>query len=282
MNQKITSLLAVSALSLSGCSDSSSVQESSAKSNKIETKYCVTLGDSISAGYGLTDAEHERYTTLLTEKLKSTKEKWVDCNYAVSGDDSTDLIKRLHDGKAVRLPAADMILLYIGANNTLGPYSEYLAAISAPAVSNEKLLQAKEVLDKGIEEGHATLQNDLKIIYDWIRERNAKDHAKIYLMSIYNPFFSKNDVTLPATDITFSAYAQTVTERSNQILSDFASAHDDIIFVDIAPEYEKCEKMPINGQIADASEWAIDPHPTAEGHKIIADTIYDVIEANRE
>ena len=117
-------------LLLTGCSAGASqdASESAAESSAAAVeKSLVTLGDSISFGYGLDDPSTERYSVLLKEKLDSRdKITWTDSNYAVSGDDSGDLIRKLNNGRALHAPSADTIILYIGANNLLGAYSDYI------------------------------------------------------------------------------------------------------------------------------------------------------------
>ena len=128
---RISAGFLLSALLLTGCGagNTPAAEESSAPAETAvpSEKILVTLGDSISAGYGLESPETERYSALLKTMLEAHDGcTWQDCNYAVSGDDSTDLIERLNNGRAVRLPAADAIVLYIGANNLLGIYTGYL------------------------------------------------------------------------------------------------------------------------------------------------------------
>jgi lysophospholipase L1-like esterase len=304
------------ALLLTGCtsvrdlfgskSDSQKAQESAAAETTVTTTSApppehvlVTLGDSISAGYGLADAKKERYSALLTEKLTIRDGiEWVDCNYAVSGDDSTDLLKRLNDGKALRLPSADAVVICIGANNLLGPYSDYLKnakgsfqinpeGLTSDAIGEltgilEKNKQAIETLKTDLEAGFAKMPTDLQAAYEVIRARNAD--APIYLLNIYDPY-SKLKIDNPVNpDQSFGDYSGELLTRMNRIIKDYADAHSDITYVDIAKPFAATDPIPILGNVNNYSITSgtllnFDPHPNLSGQKLIADTLYPVIDA---
>ena len=254
----------------------------------------VTLGDSISAGYGLADAPTQRYSALLAGKLTDRDGiEWQDCNYAVSGDDSKDLIKRLQNGKALRLPSADAIVICIGGNNLLGPYENYLMnAAGAMQLSPdgltsdligeltgvlEKNRQAAEKLKTDLEEGFTNLENDIVAVYDWIRERNAD--APIYLLNVYNPYGGVKLENPIDTEQSFGNYSSDLMGRLNGILSDFAAQHSDVIPVDIASAFAARDPIPIIGNINDYSVTSgtlinVDPHPNPEGQRLIAETVW--------
>lgn len=318
---KLTSLFAAFTLLLAGCgnqsasSSASKADESSAAVAAASGKTLVTLGDSISYGFGLDQYDTERYSALLTSKLEQADNcKWNDCNYAVSGDDSSDLLKRIDTGKTLRLPSADTIVVCIGANNLLGVMMEYaqekadeygiteetlnsatdseLAALQADL--GEKLKDSetikKEITAK-IDANLERLTKDLDGMYDRIHERNSK--ADIYLMNIYNPYRGTSD---PFGGMGFSlgddfgSYAQEQIDRCNGILTDFANKHDEITMVDIASVFAKTDPIPIIGATdvqgltgsSDESTTSeklgqmkyVDPHPNAEGQKLIADTLF--------
>ena len=80
--------IAFAAVLLTGCGAEKNASESSETSSAIpEEKSLVTLGDSISYGYGLEDVTTERYSAILKDRLESRDNiKWNDYNYAVFGD----------------------------------------------------------------------------------------------------------------------------------------------------------------------------------------------------
>lgn len=282
MKKSIAALTASVLLLAMGCQEEIAAQPDLTLEQKPETKILVTLGDSISAGYGLDAPETQRYSAFLTEMLHAHDENdWRDCNYAVSGDDSSDLLQRLYDGKAIRLPAADEIVIYIGANNLLFPYKTYIQNILSENSTPESQTAAKKTLDLEIDKGLNRLEADLDTMYQWIRERNTVDEAPIYLLNIYNPYADLTDETLPSSDVLMREYAEEQITRCNQVLSDFAAAHDDIHLVDIAEPFAQCGEAPILGEIEPGNIWTIDPHPNTEGQKIIAETIFSAIKEYR-
>ena len=260
----------------------------------------VTLGDSISAGYGLEQPEAQRYSALLVQKLAQADGiSWNDYNYAVSGDDSSDLMKLLQDGTASALSDADLICLYIGANNLLGPYTDYLKSAAqvfqkpesgngaaswigqiAGAVSSN--IQSFTKINEKVEEGMDRLTKDLPDTYSLIRSRNAD--APIYLMTVYNPY---RFVTLsnPVSKESFGEYTGTKIDRLNGIIQSFAASHPDVSLVDIHAAFEELDTVPILGNInessAEGAKTNPDPHPNLEGQKLIAETIYSAMRVSQ-
>ncbi len=312
--KRVYSLLMLSVLLLTGCASSAddSTPDSVAETSAVAIeKSMVTLGDSISIGYGLDDPLNERYSTLLQQNLEARDQvTWHDYNYAVTGDDSSDLLKKLNNGRALHAPTADTILLYIGANNLLGAYQDYMTEkaeeknidLSAIAsMTDEELEELQEKFTEELEDPDVIMENvqakidqnltnlvsDLETIYQWIRDRNAD--ADIYVLNIYNPYTEDVDSEMTPEETEFSDYAQTQIDRANTIISDFIGKHDDLIPVDIAAAYAASDPIPVIGtmngtvisestEAQDAIE-AYDPHPTAEGQKLIADTVWKVMES---
>lgn len=262
-------------------------------------KNMVVLGDSISFGYGLEDIEAERYSTLLKAMMEERDGlTWNDYNYALSGDDSSDLLERLERGRAMRLPSADLIVLYIGANNLLGVYSDYIAGIADEYdidyenITEEELAslqadiearmqdteQVMQELTEAVDANLERLEQDMESIYTWIRERNP--NAEIYVLNIYNPYSENADIGLPTGDEPFSSFSQTQIDRANAILEVFVSSHDDLIPVDIASAYASYDHIPVQGYLtlSESEEMSYyDPHPDAEGQRLIADTVFAVM-----
>lgn len=275
MKKTLFGCLISATLLLSGCGAESTQQTVTTTQAIPETKICVTLGDSISAGFGLDTPEEERYSTLLTAMLgEMDGNEWQDCNYAVSGDDSSDLLKRLNDGKAIRLPAADAIVVCIGANNLLHPFMNYLQTVMQETATDDMKKDALETLNSDAEKGLEQLAVDLDTMYEWIRERNTVDEATLYLMNVYDPFAQYHDETVPATDIPLNDFSAEKVNGLNQVLSDFAAKHDDIILVDLRTAFTSYDEILIQGQVDSENPLLIDPHPNKDGHQIIADTLF--------
>lgn len=278
---------------LTGCSGSKA--EKSSEQAPPPAKILVTLGDSISAGFGLENPVEQRYSALTASALEARDStEWEDCNYAVSGDDSSDLVRRLQEGTAEQLPNADMIVLYIGANNLLGPFTEYLTGLleNVEFSEGEDADPLKDILTRiatdtdalknlksNIETRMTQLKADLDSIYAFIRNEN-KD-APIYLLNVYNPYadFAQSNALLKNTLGTFTVGNL---ENLNAELAAFADAHADITQVDIASAFAACAEIPIQGDINNGLNLQgglsnVDPHPNADGQKIIADTLLTAI-----
>ena len=280
-------------LLLAGCTVSEPTREISVQTEKI----LVTLGDSISAGYGLTVPETERYSALLTQQLTSADQiTWEDVNYAVSGYDTTDLIQQLEAGQTQQLNDADTVILYIGANNLLRAYSQiYLTVFEKEKDQTSQGLTAESVKDflkrfadgvseitslqETIEAGISKLKPELETIYTKIRSENAE--APIYMMNIYNPYAKVSFPNPLNLKETFGAYAERMIGRCNTVLTEFAAEHQDIVLIDIAGAFASCETVPILGNIneglhADQTP-NVDPHPNPDGQKLIADTVFSAM-----
>ncbi|MBQ8922519.1 MAG: hypothetical protein IJ060_10250 [Oscillospiraceae bacterium] len=292
-------------LLLTGCgsNESSTASSSSAPAAEPSGLSMVTLGDSISYGYGLSDPTTERYSALLTGMLEQKdSRKWNDYNYALSGDDSSDLIERLQTGKALRLPSADVIVVEIGANNLLGVLTSYMSETAEAngidlntidSMTDEELdslqsdmmeqLQDTDAVmaefGKRIDENLERLTADLETIYSLLREKNSS--AEIYFMNVYNPFRGMSDYVIGTEEEigqAFGDYAQDQIDRCNKIIADFTAAHSDLHFVDIAAPFAATDPVPIIGAVSEqitGSEEVqyVDPHPNADGQKLIADTM---------
>ncbi len=294
---RILAAVSAAALLLTGCgSDKTNSETSSVVTSAQPAAHnLVTLGDSISAGYGLDHPDTERYSALLTaELIKRDDCKWNDYNYAVSGDDSSDLIKRLENGRALHLPTADSIVICIGANNLLGVYVDFVQDmaselnISAENYTDEdfsrvenqirqKMKNSEQVLadlQTRIDDNLSRLENDLETIYDWVRTRNAD--ADVYIMNIYNPYRGTTDAMLPGMDEPFGDFAQRQIDRANTILQDLTQTHTDLIYVDLAADFNAADPIPIIGGDPEKDSFP-DPHPNADGQKLIADVLLEAM-----
>lgn len=309
--QRLIPLLLTACAMFCGCSetdtadsavktDTTAVTEQTTESETTTTettapriRNLVTLGDSISAGYGLERPETQRYSALLTKQLADADQiSWNDFNYAVSGDDSSDLVSLLREGKAEYLPDADRICLYIGANNLLGPYTDYLKSMASVfrkpdsdtgaigwlgkiAGALESNVKSFQSIQEKVEDGMSRLSNDLPAVYNLIRKQNAD--APIYLMTVYHPY-AKVQLENPVSKENFGDYAGERINRLNDIIRSFAAAHPDIQIVDIHEKFAACETVPILGNINEGvsrdEKVNVDPHPDPDGQKLIADAVF--------
>ena len=276
----------------------------------LEERSLVTLGDSIAFGYGMEDPDTERYSAIVCAALSERDGiSWHDYNYALSGDDSSDLLWRLDRGRAKYLPSSDIIIINIGSNNLLGVYSDFVKDkvdyedLDLDSLTDEQISQMQSELEEALadeeavrqeiaertDEKLALLESDLADIYAWIRDKN--EDAEIYVLNIYNPYRGIEDAGMPGNEENFGEYAQTQIDRANAILTAFTDQHSDLIPVDIAKVFAETDPIPVVGKtdaelpIETDSESLLkdidyfDPHPTKEGQKLIADTILERMNA---
>ena len=273
----------------------------------------VTLGDSIAFGYGMEDPDTQRYSAIVSAALSERDGiSWHDYNYALSGDDSSDLLWRLQKGRAKFLPSSDKIIINIGSNNLLGVYEDYVRDridfdeddLDIDSLTDEQIADmqkqvedalsdeeaVRQEIETRLDENLTQLSSDLEEIYAWIR--NVNEDADIYVLNIYNPYRDTEENVLPGLSDDPGTYAQTQIDRANQIIADFTDRHSDLIPVDIAAAFAASNPLPIAGKteaelpaVTDSdSPYAdmeyLDPHPDEAGQKLIADTILAKMDAD--
>ncbi len=273
---------AVLALTCCACNDTSS-SESTQSAAKPVQKTLVTLGDSIAAGYGLENAEDTRYSALLTDTLTQENITWRDCNYAVSGDTAAELMQRLNNGRAVRLPSADVITISIGANNMLQPFGAFYGVWLKQGENTAALDEAFTTMESEITAGLADFEAQLPQIYKYIRDCNTE--GMVIIQTVYNPF-ADSDVEIKLKDraVSLAAYAEEQIAACNHIISDFIAKQNDekLVAADIHAAFAAEDSVPVIGAKNAENVQYLDPHPNAEGHEIIAAVIADIIQGAAE
>lgn len=274
-----TGMLTAAALALTccACNDTNSSERSQTPA-KPEQKILVTLGDSIAAGYGLENAEETRYSALLTETLTQESITWKDCNYAVSGDTAAQLMERLGNGRAVRLPSADAITISIGANNMLQPFGEFYGVWVQQSKNTAAPSTAFTKMESAIAAGLDDFKAELPNIYQYIRNCNAE--GKIIIQTIYNPFADTDvEIDLGERKVSLAKYAEEQIGKCNNIITDFIAKQGDanLVAADIYTAFAAEDTMPVIGTKDGENVQYLDPHPNAKGHAIIAAVIEDII-----
>lgn len=273
---------AVLVLTCCACNDTNS-QEQSQTETISEQRSFVTLGDSIAAGYGLEDAENTRYSALITKALSTESMTWKDYNYAVSGDTAAQLMERLNNGRAVRLPSADTIVISIGANNMLQPFGEFYGVWLQNPQNTATLATAFTAMESAITAGLADFETELPNIYNYIRDCNTE--GEIILQTIYNPFSDTDiEMDLGERKISLAEYADAQIGKCNDIITSFIAKQNDtkLVAADIYAAFDAENTMPIIGTKGNEDVQYLDPHPTAKGHEIIAAVIEDIIQGATE
>lgn len=253
----------------------------------------VAFGDSIAAGYGLegytADQDNppaDSYQSIISNFLKTSP-----ANYAVTGDDSTDCINILESGNADNmLSEAGIITLSIGSNDLLKPFieivketlgitediesldpsliEEYYSNLDASSILEITTIASKlsnELKDNAIlhEKAQAFSDNFNKII-DIIKQK-APD-ATIYVTNIYNPY--KDVMVLGEITETYI----------KEINTAFSKDSDNYTLIDLYTLFKNENLSNVKFNISDLSNINLDPHPSKEGHKRIAEIIIDSIE----
>lgn len=262
----------------------------------ISVNKYVAFGDSIAAGYALDDV-NDGYVNLVTKSLNTTSE-----NYAVSGMNSTEFLELLETNKyETQIKEADLITVSIGSNDLLGRMQEIacdafginkdevvdiipeLKEAFANASATEKLTMIQKFYTSLTTQETTTMfqqaisgyEQNWKNIVQTLKELNSS--AKIIATEFYNPFYG---VTIPLVGgdetINFSDYAETYISQMNQILN---SNTTDYVVAKIHDKFDTKGLTNVNISLTDFN---IDPHPNVEGHKVIADTIIDLLQGAEE
>lgn len=229
----------------------------------------VFLGDSIAQGYGLNDVENERYSSLIQKKTGCSV-----YNYAIPGDDGADLLELLASGTCTELENATVIVISIGANNVLKaadallPYYEQIQNGQAPETID--ISETFDVIVDGIER----FETELPQIISDIRAVNSD--AIIVMQTVYNPYrdYTEFKVEQNGLQISFSAFSASCVLGINDVINDNAEELGYTV-CEVYEPFKEYEGNLINA-LPDGSN--VDPHPNAEGHKMLAELVMSAIE----
>ena len=204
-------------------------------SNNIKATNIVAIGDSITYGYAV--EENQKYVNIIAEKLSESNE--TNCiNLAINGLTTEGLIEELQkDGIEKQISKADYILMSIGGNDFLN------------IISNNNLM----ILSKNISLSETTnkMSENLNKICGIL---TTKSHAEILVVPLYNPYYE-------------------MIKSNENLINEYQEAKD--IFCATLEKYDKVHVMNITNDLEKAenlTEEFYDPHPNANGQKIIADS----------
>ncbi len=252
----------------------------------------VALGDSVPAGYGLTDPQDcnvNQFSKLLSDNgCPNTL-----YNYSVSGITTDDLQKRLLDLSSAEpevyqtIKNASVVTVNIGGNNVLGPLVEAVnqkmkqqfetlgitniksatqAQLISVAVALSQMTLTVEEMSK-IEQGAASFRDDFPKIIKWLKT-NAP-HAKIIADTIYNPIPSY---------LNFYKTSEEKLNKMNTFIIENAgkSGYEtaDIYASFRAEQAKGTQILNLNlGQFKN-TPLSVDIHPNSAGHTLIARVYY--------
>ena len=275
----------------------------------------AVLGDSIARGYGLEDPETMRYSALLGKSLESVFRSVEVTNLAVDGLTGEELASGLENGRFVLPEGVDYVVISIGGNNVLGGFFElmnsailekdsiqamtdYFRYLFASSQSEkERLSYSVEQVNGVFKKTNELLESEkflsllseaaLKLGPELERAVNAirasEPQAKIFVQTVYNPY---KDVELSLIGIETSIDLDSRGDSAVQRLNGVITARADELGYTVIPVYGEFEavtdtKLTNAGidlsAVSATLNYGFDPHPNAEGHKVISRVCYDTI-----
>ncbi|MFD1442100.1 SGNH/GDSL hydrolase family protein [Lacticaseibacillus hegangensis] len=140
---------------------------------QVKTLRLAAVGDSLTHGVG-DETNNGGYVGLIQADLESSGVYQVDTsNYGVTGDTSTQILKRVNKQKKLRTDVehADILTVTVGGNDLMHVLQKNLLSIST----------------KDVTDGAATYQRHLTSLLTALRQLNPK--APVYVFGVYNPFY---------------------------------------------------------------------------------------------
>ena len=257
-----------------------------------EQKSYVALGDSITTGYGLDEAQS------FAEQIAEQEGYTLNGSLARDGATSTDLLEVVRsEANADTLKNADLITITIGGNDLMNALYAYLAEeynnkqnsdtpITAAdvkaslageeeavveqttmlgfAISNISDFQSSSIANSA----YATLWDKFIEIIGTIRSIN--ENAQLIVVNQYNPY-SHLTTGIPGLNLSsvISAFDSAV-----QVLNEAISSGETIAgytVADVYTKFKEAESNPCNASVSPSIN--LDFHPNAAGHSLIASTI---------
>lgn len=250
----------------------------------------VALGDSIARGYGLSTPETDAFPALLSDSIKSvlgeTEVEYT--NLAVDGL-KTDGLLTLLESNSTALEGADIVVLSIGANNILGPFTTALLSSSSGLLDgfegNTETLEAvvngldallkNEQFEADLTAGIEKTKAEMPLVLQTIK-KYAPD-AIIAVMTVYSPY---HGMVLSVPYVEKKVNLGEVSDKWVSLLNDEIKA---------AVESEGCVLVETYEAFAEGSnlvnakirlmppKFSFDPHPNATGHKKLAELFMSVL-----
>ena len=234
-------------------------------------KIYISAGDSIAAGYGLSD-DVSKYSEIISKDFGFSL-----LDIAISGMTSSDLLTALTDAEnedlQAALSSASVATVCIGANNVLGVLIGYITQLGI-IDENGKIdlvkaaTQLPELLTEGGSlNGEFTAALDAGIVKfseDWakiVAIMAANKDTKYIALTIYNPYAAVDMFGL-------DKLAEKYVGQLNAIITD--SAADVYAVCDVNKAFADSEENLVNVDVAAQN---LDPHPNAAGHELIAATL---------
>ncbi len=246
----------------------------------------IFLGDSIPAGFGLegyTDNgvnPQTSYPSILESKYKKELEGVCDCkmiNLAVSGDTSSQLWQKVGNGNFdTNLLASDVVVVSIGGNDIMEPILEFIyndlkmtnkdqfKTFDTSKLNSSEIMPKLNATMEKVTANVATFKSNLA---KTIQTLHKKTEGTLIIQTVYNPLDSNPSYA------TFSAMIGAKINDVNSIIKENA-ADNNYLVCDVAEAFKNKSTQYTN--ITD-----FDIHPNAEGHKVIADLVDQLVKQKK-
>ena len=249
----------------------------------------AVLGDSISAGYGLSDPAKDAFPALVAE------EKGLELtNLSSCGATSDDLATRIKNNLPV-ITGADVVTITIGGNDMMNALYEFLAAgyqALDPTMTAEKM---QELLVKGdpitlaaaaqMIPGFAASDQAADALTDVTTNlagaigavKTANPDVQIIVTTQYNPYQQAADAaegaSAEAANVIDTAFDTGVTALNAAIQQVCSTAQCTV--ADVYSVFAESDVNPCNASFKFLN---LDFHPNTYGHTLIADLVGSLVE----
>ena len=256
-----------------------------------ESKAYVALGDSITSGYGLEDAEAESFPALVAERggfelINLASDEGVTSATVLSQLRNPDVLAKVQD--------ADLITLTVGGNDVLGALYAFLAeryAVVNPgaALTPEQIIEALAAEEPNLElvaslmqlvpefaaspqaaQALADFGTNLTGIVATVSAANPD--ASFVVVNQYNPYGRFDS---PLTSDLVLAFDKGVAGLNSVIAMGASSGA--YVVADAGTVLGSAEENPFNASFFSLADFNLDFHPNAYGHQLIAGSIAEVL-----
>ncbi len=250
----------------------------------------VSLGDSIARGYGLTKVSEERYSAIAAEAWQEKSGKPVqEYNYGIDGLTSMGLLEQLTGDTLTGLSEADVVSVSIGANNILGPFTQFLydyylyLYADPPQFTADEIGEGFRTFTAEADVGIVQLEEDLPQIVAAIREVNPD--CTILFLDLYNPYEAVNtELLIDGLPIQMAAMSDTYVQRIGDCLREQLADVSGVTVLDVHAAFAGrgaelvCAVTPPDMDPRELDMSLMDPHPNARGHLVLGKLVAGAIE----
>lgn len=235
----------------------------------------VTLGDSIARGYGLSDPKNECYSALVADKIREMPGVGaVELrNFGIDGMTSAELLQYQDDPTlAEPIAKADLILISIGANDILRHAKALVDTLLQIALGKTDVTLRDATLDllAAIGEAAEPLKKNLRELLSALKEKNPD--ALILIQTVYNPYPKIDGRGSPSVLSTVHTAVEPAVILINGAIKEAAEGAGVALADPYAAFRAAQTDEPLTLYLS-----RFDPHPTALGHRLIAESISEVL-----